>query len=325
MEIEVGGEKFSLEQSRLKSGATVYFVDLLEDDKLCQAIASQLILRMKEAGHLESRPVFVAPEVKAVPLAKNLADIAGTTFAIARKRYFDVSIGAINSVRSFSAGSHRFDYRFSERTARRLDGAKVVIVDDVVTTGATISAVRSLCEASGAAVLAQYAAFREGNILNTTQPDIETLLHIPLDEVPIEAESFEHLALSSEASLRTVYTAMSKQYFCYRTPITQFAIETGYAPFNPFMAFDFALHGLCKREDIIRANNTMLAKCDEIWHFGPVSDGSLAEVILAKRTGKPTRFFDVDKTWKPHEIDRSLVIFEEDRLVVPFRKLFERA
>ena len=323
MEIQVGSERFSLERSKLRSGALVYFVDLLEDDKLCHALASQLISRMKVAGYLKSGPVFVAPEVKAVPLAQNLARLTGTTFAIARKRYFDATIGAIQSVRSFSAGSHRFDYQFSERTSRRLNGAEVVIVDDVVTTGATILAVRRLCEESGAVVLAQYAAFKEGDMLSRNLLDIETLYDIPIDEDQIEVDDFKHSTLDAGSDFGTVYTAMSKQYFCYRTQITRFAVNSGYAPFNPFTAFDFALHGLCLKEDIIRANTTMLKKCDEVWHFGPVSDGSLAEVILAARFGKKTRFFEIDTAWQLSEIDRSLTVFEEDRLVVPFRRLFE--
>ena len=38
----------------------------------------------------------------------------------------------------------------------------------------------------------------------------------------------------------------------------------------------------------------MISRCDELWVFGPISDGVLFEIYLSRRLGMPVRFFTVE-------------------------------
>ncbi len=42
-----------------------------------------------------------------------------------------------------------------------------------------------------------------------------------------------------------------------------------------------------------------MKRCDEIWVFGAVSNGVLAEIQIANEQGKPVRYFMIEK---PHKI-----------------------
>jgi hypothetical protein len=65
--------------------------------------------------------------------------------------------------------------------------------------------------------------------------------------------------------------------------------------------------------DLVRAaNNSLVKRIDEIWVFGQISNGVLAEIILAKKRNKPVRYFDIIKSKDIVEITKEQVVFEED-------------
>lgn len=46
--------------------------------------------------------------------------------------------------------------------------------------------------------------------------------------------------------------------------------------------------------DVVReANNTLVERADELWHFGPVSDGALSEILRARQKNKKVRCFSI--------------------------------
>jgi hypothetical protein len=54
------------------------------------------------------------------------------------------------------------------------------------------------------------------------------------------------------------------------------------------------LYGLVDKDDVRRANNNLLMRSDELWVFGPASDGLEVEVEWASRHDIPVRWFDLD-------------------------------
>lgn len=111
--------------------------------------------------------------------------------------------------------------------------------------------------------------------------------------------SFDHAALAHTNDKLLVYTAMSKHLFYYRMHVSKFVIEQGAVPLNPFMIYEYFLLDTVDRDDIRAGNNTIVRKCDEVWVFGAVSNGVLAEIKIAKNAGKPIKYF---KIAKPHAI-----------------------
>ncbi len=94
--------------------------------------------------------------------------------------------------------------------------------------------------------------------------------------------------------------------------ISKFVFKKGYVPLNPFMIFEYFMLDTIERDKIRKANNTLVRKTDELWVFGPISDGVLAEIKLAKKENKQLRYFTVIDSKIIKEISKDEVEFEED-------------
>jgi hypothetical protein len=103
-----------------------------------------------------------------------------------------------------------------------------------------------------------------------------------------------------------VFTAMSKHAFYFRAYIVKYAFEQGVVPVNPFMSFDYFLLDSVDRDLVRSGNNTLLGRCDELWVFGPVSDGVLAEIQMARSLEMPVKYFEIrdSKDILPVQTDR---------------------
>ncbi len=89
----------------------------------------------------------------------------------------------------------------------------------------------------------------------------------------------------------TVYTAQSRQLFYARMLICKYVLEQGAVPLNPFNLWGYFLYELVERDLVRRGNNNLLRLVDEVWVFGPIADGVLAEINYAMALQKPVRFF----------------------------------
>lgn len=123
---------------------------------------------------------------------------------------------------------------------------------------------------------------------------------------------FTHPALDVQKDKPLVYTAMSKHLFYFRMFISMFVLEKGGVPLNPFMLFDYFLLDAVDRTIIREGNNNLVKRCDEIWVFGAVSDGVLAEIVIANEQGKPVKYYTVDKMHKIVESTKDKVQMEEE-------------
>lgn len=123
---------------------------------------------------------------------------------------------------------------------------------------------------------------------------------------------FTHGALELNKDKNLVYTAMSKHLFYMRAHISKFVIEQHGVPLNPFMIFDYFMLDTVDRDLVREGNNNLVKRSDEIWVFGKVADGVLAEIKIAKAAGKPVRYFKIEKlkTILPISVDE--VEMEED-------------
>lgn len=120
----------------------------------------------------------------------------------------------------------------------------------------------------------------------------------------------KHRALELKPVEKVVFTAMSKRYFYMRFLITKFALDQGVAPINPFTSFDYFMLDTVERDVVRRANNTLVARADELWVFGDISDGVKAEVIQAREQSKPVRFFVIEKDQYIKEVGTKDLVYE---------------
>ena len=93
--------------------------------------------------------------------------------------------------------------------------------------------------------------------------------------------------------MRTVFTAQSKNFFYCKDAICEFVLKNNMLPINPFMVFGYFLNDRVDRDLIRRGNNQLIQMCDELWVFGPIADGVLFEISLAKQLRKRVRFYKI--------------------------------
>ena len=93
--------------------------------------------------------------------------------------------------------------------------------------------------------------------------------------------------------MKLIYPAFSKHLFYFRMHISKYILENDGAPLNPFMIHEYFLLDTVSRDKIRESNNAIVAKADEIWVFGKISNGVEAEINLAKSVGKKVRYFRV--------------------------------
>ncbi|HPO06240.1 MAG TPA: hypothetical protein PLQ36_03960, partial [Candidatus Gracilibacteria bacterium] len=84
--------------------------------------------------------------------------------------------------------------------------------------------------------------------------------------------------------------------------------------------FAYYLDEMVDRNLVRNGNNVLMKRCDEIWVFGEVSDGVLAEIQIFKNLNRPIRFFNVQDARDICEISPAEVVFEAD--VQEFRGQF---
>lgn len=119
--------------------------------------------------------------------------------------------------------------------------------------------------------------------------------------------------MNFKESLPVVYTAQSKHWFHAKMLVCQYALQQGVVPLNPFNLWAYFLDDLVERDVIRRANHNVVRMADEVWVFGPVADGVLAEINYAMELKKPIRYFSIgSKSEEFHPIEIKDLSFEPE-------------
>lgn len=175
--VHIGSETRDLPIVRL-GNVSVALLNLLGDTALTEA-AAELLAQVLPAGV----EVLVTPEVKAVPLAHAISVRTGLPYVVVRKTRKPYMLEPITrSVVSITTGKPQ-DLVIDGADVARMRARKVVIIDDVVSTGATWSSLMALLAEIEAQVLGTAVVFTEGD----ARDDIIALGHLPL--FPAEAGS----------------------------------------------------------------------------------------------------------------------------------------
>ena len=132
----------------------------------------------EQTHRLPEADALVTPEAKSVPLAHALSVRTGLPYIVARKTQKPYMVGAVRkTVVSITTGKPQ-DLFIDGTDVPRLQGKRVVILDDVVSTGGTLRGLSELLHDIGAKVVATMAVFTEGD----RRDDVISLGHLPLFE-----------------------------------------------------------------------------------------------------------------------------------------------
>ncbi len=153
----------------LAIGAFVIF----GDPELTTAAAKALLERAPAYDYI------ITAEAKGIPLAHEMARLAGNQkYFIARKKakaymsgVFEVKVHSITT-----AGEQSLFLDVAD--ANLIKGARILIVDDVISTGESLRAVEELVEEAGGNIVAKMTILAEGDA--QTRDDIIYLEKLPL-------------------------------------------------------------------------------------------------------------------------------------------------
>ncbi len=157
----------------LNDDAMIAAFVIFGDVELTCACAAALVDKLPEYDYM------VAPEAKAIPLVHEMARQSGRNeYILVRKGHklymknvletADRSITTIGDQKLYMDGDD----------AAKIKGKRVVILDDVISTGGSIKAVGNLVEQAGGIVVARMAILAEGAAADN--PDYIVLGKLPL-------------------------------------------------------------------------------------------------------------------------------------------------
>lgn len=131
---------------------------MLGDTELIEKSADALFEKMKKIGQID---MLVCPEAKGIPLTHALAVRLGVNYVVARKSvkgYMKHPI--VSEVKSITTTTKQIIV-IDELDAARLDGKKVCVVDDVVSTGGSLRSLEDVLSKTGCTVVSKVAVLLE--------------------------------------------------------------------------------------------------------------------------------------------------------------------
>ncbi len=172
--IEIAGLKRELRLFQIKPGLKIAILNILGDTELVQACARELGKQLRDVKF----DVLVSAEAKSIPLAYALSVETKKPYIILRKTYKPYMGDALQAeTLSITTGQPQV-LIMDEKDREIMKGKKVVIVDDVISTGSTLQGMRMVIEKAGARVVKEAAILTEGE--RSKWEDIVSLGHLPL-------------------------------------------------------------------------------------------------------------------------------------------------
>ena len=172
--VELAGIHRDLQLFEVKPGLRIAILNILGDTELVQACAKALAEKMESVVY----DVVVTAESKSIPLAYAISVVTRKPYVILRKAYKPYMGQALQAeTLSITTGQPQTLY-LDEKDLRVLEGKRVVILDDVISTGSTLQGMRLLMQKAGAQVVAEAAILTEGE--RARWADIISLGHLPV-------------------------------------------------------------------------------------------------------------------------------------------------
>ena len=153
----------------LQIGAFVIF----GDPELTTACAEELLKRAPDYDYL------ITAEAKGIPLVHEMARLAGNQkYFLARKspKLYMTGVLEVN-VHSITTAKEQHLY-LDVADAELMKGKRILVVDDVISTGESLHAIEELVKEAGGIVCGRMAILAEGDA--TLRPDLIYLEKLPL-------------------------------------------------------------------------------------------------------------------------------------------------
>ncbi|HEX2993761.1 MAG TPA: phosphoribosyltransferase family protein [Anaerolineales bacterium] len=172
--VEVAGLKRNLRLFEIKPGLKIAILNILGDTEFVQVCARELAKKLKDKEY----DLLVTAEAKSIPLAHAVSVETKKPYVVLRKMYKPYMGNALRAeTLSITTGQPQV-LILDEKDLELMKGKKVVIVDDVISTGSTLQGMRLVIGKAEASVVAEASIFTEGD--RSQWMNIISLGHLPL-------------------------------------------------------------------------------------------------------------------------------------------------
>ena len=172
--IEIAGIWRDLRLFEVKPGLKIAILNILGDTELVQASAKALAKQLKSCPF----DLLVTAEAKSIPLAYALSVETKKPYIVLRKAYKPyMGAALIAETLSITTGEPQ-TLILDEKDQESIQGKKVVLVDDVISTGSTLQGMKMIMNKAGAEVVCEAAILTEGE--RAQWEHVVALGHLPL-------------------------------------------------------------------------------------------------------------------------------------------------
>ncbi len=172
-EIEVAGLKRTLKLTPVGDDLMFAGFIVFGDVELTVACARELLKVMPECDYM------IAPEAKAIPLIHEMARQSGRNEYLLARKAAKAYMDGVFSIRYHSISTADTQELFMDAAdAKKMAGKRVVILDDVISTGESLRAMEQLVTEAGGIIVGKLAVLAEGDAAK--RDDITFLQKLPL-------------------------------------------------------------------------------------------------------------------------------------------------
>jgi len=172
--VEIAGVKRALRLFEVKPGLKIAVLNILGDTEFTEAAAGALAAKLAAIDY----DILVTAEAKSIPLIHALAVRTQKPYVVLRKSYKPYMGDAIQAeTLSITTGAPQTLY-LDEKDRQLVSGRRIILVDDVISTGSTLQGMRLVLQKAGAKVVAESAIFTEGE--RAQWENIVALGHLPV-------------------------------------------------------------------------------------------------------------------------------------------------
>ena len=156
--VDICGVQRNLPLFEVAPNVRIALFNMLGDYEVVEALAGWLADRVPADAD-----AIMTAEVKSIPLAHALSVRMKLPYIVARKTRKPYMLGSLCvEVVSITTGAPQTLW-LDGKDLHLVKGKRIILVDDVISTGSTLAGMRSLVSEAGGEVIAEAAAFTEGN------------------------------------------------------------------------------------------------------------------------------------------------------------------